>query len=84
MYTSINVTIKSEKKKDSQNTQIMDLMEKAKKVFDATGKVLIEIIDIKTENKVFEDKIRELDSMNYAEAIDRLNEELMGQSVYEE
>jgi hypothetical protein len=76
MYTSINVTLKNEKKKDAQNLAIMDLMEKARQVFDATGKVLIEIIDIKTENKVFEDKIKELDAMNYGEAIAGLNQEL--------
>ena len=76
MYTSINVTLKNEKKKDPQNLALMELMEKAQKVFDATGKVLIEIIDIKTENEVFEEKIRELETMGYAEAIAGLEEEL--------
>ena len=75
-YTSINIMLKNEKKKDNVNLQIIDTVERARNVFDQTSKVLMEIIDIKTENKVFENKISQLGAMNYVDAIQKLNVEL--------
>ena len=74
--TSIECTIKGEKKKDTYNNQLLDSLEKIKKVFDDTSLTLYEIIDIKTQNKVIEDKVRELEKMRYDENNDALRQEL--------
>ena len=80
-HMSIGAVIKGEKKKDANTSKLINQMDTAQTVFDSTAKVLGDVIDIRTENKILEDKINNLLKNNYKEANKTLKDE---QDVYKD
>lgn len=79
--TSIEVTIKGEKKKDKNNEALLECLNKIKTIFDHNAKSLYEIVAMKTQNRIIEDKVREMEKNRYEENNEALREELQDVSI---